>query len=253
MPYAEISPAQLLRKLGTHDAPTIFDLCLPEDHALDPYVIPTACRLSHLDIPEVDGPVVCVCQRGKKISHGAAALLRARGIPAQALSGGMIAWREAGLPAIPSAILPKSGTPWVTRHRPRIDRLAVPWLVRRFIDPAAPNLYVPPAEVMGVADRFGAIPFDHPEADLRDSDGRCTFDAVAERFGLLHDALSDMATVIRAADGYGEADEAAGLHAISVGLARSHADDTDLLHAALPIYDALYRWARDGKDERHAH
>ena len=256
MPFSEISPAQLMRKLGTPAAPTVLDLCLPEDHALDPHVVPTARRASHLDLPDVTGPVVCICQKGRKISHGAAAILRARGIPAEVLTGGMVAWREAGLPAIPSDILPHRGTPWVTRHRPRIDRLAVPWLLRRFVDPDAPILYVPPTEVTGVADRFGAIPFDHPEADLRDLDGLCTFDAVVRRFGLAHPALDAMATVIRAADGHGdtaEAPEAGGLHAISVGLARAHADDTDLLDAALPIYDALYRWARDGRDERHAH
>ena len=255
MPFAEIAPAQLMRKLGGPDAPVILDLCLPEDHALDPVVIPTARRMSFADVPTlaVAGPVVCVCQKGRKISQGAAAHLRARGIAAEALSGGIVAWREAGLPAIPSDRVPAPGTAWVTRHRPRIDRLAVPWLLRRFVDPEARILYVPPADVPMVAERWGAIPFDHPDADLRDRDGRCTFDAVVDRFDLSHGALDLMAEVVRAADGHGESPQAAGLLALSVGLARQHGDDAALLEAAMPLYDALYRWARDGRDEQHGH
>ena len=255
MPFAEIAPTQLMRKLGGPDMPLVLDLCLPEDHALDPIVIPTARQMPFEEVPNltVQGPVVCVCQKGRKISQGAAAHLRARGIAAEVLSGGMIAWREAGLPVIPSQSLPPQGASWVTRHRPRIDRLAVPWLLRRFVDPGARILYVPPADVPAVAARWNAIAFDHSDADLRDGDGRCTFDAVVERFHLSHDALDALADVVRAADGHGESAQAAGLLAISIGLSRQHADDASLLEAAMPLYDAMYRWARDGRDETHGH
>lgn len=255
MPFSEISPIQLMRRLGRADAPTVLDLVLPEDHAEDPHVIPTARRMCFADVPMAafDDSVVVVCQKGRKVSQGAAAHLRARGIRAEVLTGGMVGWREAGLPAVPSSVLPARGTPWVTRQRPRIDRLAVPWLVRRWIDPSAPILFVPPADVPAVADRWNAVPFDHPEAELCDREGRCSFDAVLERFGLSDPALGAMARVIRAADGHGDAPEAAGLHAISVGLARFHMDDMELMHAALPVFDALYRWARDGRDEEHSH
>jgi rhodanese-related sulfurtransferase len=258
--FNEISPAQLMRLLGTPSAPVVLDLRLPEDFAQDPALVPTARRAAHDALgpllPELAGArVVCICHRGHKVSHGAAALLRAFGIAAEALGGGATAWRAAGLPMVPWDAIPepRRGTLWVTRHRPRIDRIACPWLIRRFVDPWATFLFVPPAEVMGVAERFGATPFDIEGVALSHDGPACTFDAVIARFGLAHGALDALATVVRAADTdrHELAPQAAGLLAISVGLSRAHRDDLAQLEAGAILYDALYRWARDGRDEGH--
>ncbi len=255
--FDEISPAQLMRLIGLPDAPVVIDVCLPEDVALDPVRIPTAVSATHGDLEALlnlsaDRHCVVVCQKGKKLSHGAAALLRAHGRTVDVLAGGMTAWRAAGLPAIPIDRLPNRPL-WVTRHRPKIDRLACPWLIRRFVDPSAKVLYVPPAEVDAVSEKFGAIAFDTPTAAFTHRDEKCTFDAIIDHFDLHTPALDCLAKVIRAAD-TGAArmvPEAAGLLAFSVGLSRQFKDDQTLLEAALPFYDALYRWARDGQGETH--
>jgi hypothetical protein len=196
--------------------------------------------------------VVVVCHRGRKISQGAAALLRLGGVRAEVLTGGMVAWREAGLPVVPAA-LAQTGTLWVTRHRPKVDRIACPWLIRRFVDPAAQFLFVPPVDVVTVAEKFGAIPFDIEDTFWSHRSVGCTFDTMLAEFGLQTEALERLATVIRGADTdrHDLAPQAAGLLAFSVGLSRAYRDDLAQLEAAMPLYDALYRWARDGFDEGH--
>ena len=258
--FTEVAPAQLMRLLGTPAAPVILDLRLREDFAADPALVPTARRASHeaLDalVPDLAGRrVVCVCQAGHRISHGAAALLRARGVAAEALEGGAEAWRGAGLPMVPEAAIPEPrvGTLWVTRHRPKIDRIACPWLIRRLVDPAAAFLFVPPSEVTGVAERLGATPFDVEGVAFSHRGPACSFDTMVEAFALSHPALDRLATLVRAADTnrHELAPEAAGLLAISVGLSRAHRDDLAQLDAGMVLYDALYRWARDGQGEGH--
>ena len=197
-----------------------------------------------------------VCQKGLKLSHGAAAHLRARGVSAQVLEGGNYAWRDAGLPRVPAhahADLTTGGTLWVTRHRPKIDRIACPWLIRRFVDLQAQFLFVPPQAVDGVAEKYGATPFDMEGGDWSHTGPLCTFDTMIDRFGLAHPALDRLATVVRAADTdrHDLAPQAAGLLALSVGLSRLYRDDMAQLEAGIPLYDALYRWARDGVNEGH--
>ena len=169
------------------------------------------------------------------------------------LEGGALAWETAGLPMLPLSLLPSPGTPWVTRHRPKIDRIACPWAIRRFIDPTARFLFVAPAEVQAVADRFGAIPFDIEGVTFSHRGERCSFDALLDDFQLHTEALDRMATVIRAADTdrHDLAPQAAGLLALSVGLSRMFRDDLQQLDAGIALYDALYRWARDGHEEGH--
>jgi len=258
--YSEISPAQLMRLIGTSDAPMIIDVIRDDDFSLDPRLVPTARRHPHdkvLDLrPELDNRrCIVICQKGKKLSHGAAALLRIHGIAAEVLAGGTLAWRDAGLPLVPLASLPVPhiGSLWVTRHRPKIDRIACPWLIRRFVDPAARFLFVPPAEVMGVAEKFGATPFDIENTFWSHRGSRCSFDVMMEEFGLSTIALARLATVIRAADTNTPdlSPQAAGLLAFSVGLSRQYKNDMEQLEAAMPLYDAFYRWARDGYDESH--
>ncbi len=169
-------------------------------------------------------------------------------------------WKAAGLLTIADAAVPPRNadgrTLWVTRARPKVDRIACPWLIRRFIDPAAIFLFVPAPEVSGVAQSMGATPFDVEGEGVVWSHrgGRCTFDVMVEEFGLAgHEPLTRLATIVRGADtGHPDlAPEAAGLLAISLGLSRMYGDDLEQLDAGMLVYDALYRWCRDATGETH--
>ncbi|WP_342075990.1 sulfurtransferase/chromate resistance protein [Yoonia sp. SS1-5] len=254
--FTEISPSNLMRLIGTPQCPILVDVCIDDDHDDDPYLIPTAFRHAHHDpaglTARVAGrEVVVICQKGAKLSHGVAASLRANGVNAQVLSGGNHGWRDAKLPRVPAAAIP--GNQWVTRHRPKIDRIACPWLIRRFVDPGATFLFVPPAEVTAVAERFNATPFDIEDTFWSHRGDACTFDTMIAEFGLSHPALDALATVVRAADTnrHDQSPQAAGLLALSVGLSRMYKDDNAQLAAGMGLYDALYRWARDGQSESH--
>jgi hypothetical protein len=142
---------------------------------------------------------------------------------------------------------------WVTRERPKIDRLACPWLIRRFIDPEAEIHYVPAGKVLAVTQNEGAIPFDVPGVELTHSGPLCSFDAFLEKYHLEEAALARLAEIVRAADTdtLERSPQAAGLLAISLGLGANIADDQELLKTALPLYDALYTWCRSLSGERH--
>lgn len=145
-------------------------------------------------------------------------------------------------------------TRWVTRERPKIDRIACPWLVRRFLDPEAEILFVPTPEVFSTAERADAVAFDVPGAPLTHVGELCSFDAFLARFGLQEDAgLAVLAPIVRGADTdrHELAPEAAGLHAVSLGLAALEEDDLRLLDQGMKVYDALYAWASRGRAERH--
>lgn len=258
----EITVPQLLRKIGLPDAPVIVDISIDPDFADDPYLIPGSFRHPHTDIEGLKARLngracVILCQRGIKLSQGLVAWLRSDGIEAEYLSGGMFGWREhADTSRIPFAAIPDAvagSTLWVTRHRPKIDRIACPWLIRRFVDPDARFLFVSPTEVQGVSERYNATPFDMPEGFWTHRGDKCTFDTMLDEFALQTPALDRLATVIRAADTntHDLAPEAAGLLALSVGLSRQYRDDQAQLTVGLSLYDALYRWARDGNDEGH--
>jgi hypothetical protein len=135
---------------------------------------------------------------------------------------------------------------WVTRARPKVDRVACPWLIRRFVDPAAEFLYVPPDEVAAVARREGAIPFDIPGAELGHHGAECSFDAIIRRYELRDPALARLALIVRGADTAARhlAPEAAGLETIAEGFRLVYTDDHELLERELPVYDALYAACR---------
>jgi len=143
---------------------------------------------------------------------------------------------------------------WVTRERPKIDRIACPWAVLRFIDPSAEVIFVPPARVFDTAERERAIAFDIPGALISHEGELCSFDTLIECFKLDDEALLALAPIVRGADTdqHGLAPEAAGLHAVSQGLAYNFTDDQKLLEHGLVVYDALYSWAKHAKGERHA-
>ena len=254
--FGQITPVQAFRLIGTPDAPSVFDVRIAEDITALPRLVPSSHLVSHPDIAaltEAPGRAIVVCTKGLKLSEGAAAMLRTMGWQAEVLEGGSLGWQAAGLPMLPLSVLPARGTHWVTRHRPKIDRIACPWLIRRFIDPAARFLFTAPAEVASVADRFNAVPFDIEGVTFSHRDDRCSFDALLDDFDLHTEALDRMALVIRGADTdrHGLAPQAAGLLALSVGLSRMYRDDLAQLEAGMALYDALYRWARDGHEEGH--
>ena len=136
---------------------------------------------------------------------------------------------------------------WVTRARPKIDRIACPWLVTRFIDKAPEFLYVPAGEVLKVAADTGAIPYDVPNVELGHHGDRCSFDAFIDKYELDDPALNKLALIVRAADCAQPqlATEAAGLLAISQGLSLNFADDHEMLRHGMVMYDALYAWCAD--------
>jgi hypothetical protein len=144
-------------------------------------------------------------------------------------------------------------TLWVTRARPKIDRIACPWLIRRFVDAAAVFLFVAPSEVAAVADRFGATPFDIEGVAWSHRGPLCTFDVMLEEFGLATEPLRRLALIVRAADTarLELAPQAAGLLAASLGLSRMYRDDLVQLNAAMELYDAFFRWCRDAVEETH--
>lgn len=261
-----ISCEQLARLLGTPKSPIILDVRREAVRESDPRLLPGARPLADVDLsPEalaalaaqIAGPVVVVCAEGHRLSQGTAAWLRQEGIQAEYLLGGQVAWVAAELPLVnPAKITARDAqgrSVWVTRSRPKIDRIACPWLIRRFIDPRAVFLFVAPAEVQGVAERFGAMPYDIEGVFWSHRDDLCTFDVLLSEFGLSTPALDRLATIVRGADTARPdlAPECAGLLAASLGLSRMYSDDLAQLEAGMALYDAFYRWARDATDETH--
>jgi hypothetical protein len=199
------------------------------------------------------------CVHGHQVSQGVARALRAQGRAAHFLVGGIEAWRAQGLPLIAKPV--GSATCWVTRERPKIDRIACPWLIRRFVDAQAQFLYVLKSEVQAVATAQHATLYD-VNASVADTpfthDGAlCSFDAFVCIYRLHADtALARLANIVRAADTdrLDLEPQAAGLLAISLGMSSNLPDDQTMLEAMMPVYDALYAWCRDavaGTDEAH--
>ncbi|RCW79678.1 chromate resistance protein ChrB domain-containing protein [Paracoccus lutimaris] len=263
-----ISSDKLARLIGTARAPLLLDVRSDADYQADPRMIPGSVRaddqaldqlLARLSAAAHSAPssVVTICQGGHRRSQGAAAWLRAEGIGCEYLENGIDAWRAVNLPLIRPDKLPprdvQGRTVWVTRARPKIDRIACPWLIRRFLDPRAVILFVAPTEVLGVAERLDATPFDVEGVFWSHRGELCSFDTMLVEFGLTIPALDHLARIVRGAD-TARLDlepEAAGLLAISLGLSRIYANDHEQLDAGMLVYDALYRWARDASDETH--
>jgi rhodanese-related sulfurtransferase len=245
---AAITPLELERRLAAFPPPALVDVRRAEAFDDDPQVIPGALRR----LPEkVDAwaralepwrSIVVYCASGHEVSRDAAAALRERGLDARYLTGGLDEWRAAGHPTRPHV----TPTRWVTRERPKIDRIACPWLIRRFIDPAAEFFYVPKSEVRAFAHANGATEYDIPDVPYGHAGDECSFDAFIRRHGIDDPALARLATIVRGADtsSLHLAPEAAGLLAVSRGLSALFADDHEMLKWAMLVYDALYQECR---------
>ncbi len=180
--------------------------------------------------------VVAYCVHGHEVSQGVAKALGEHGIAAKVLKGGI----EEGWKAAGGALDRKAAganTRWVTRERPKIDRIACPWLVARFVDPGAEFLYVPAKEVLAAAEERDATPYDIPDVHFSHEGERCSFDAFLKHYP--DTARLDLAP------------QAPGLAAISLGLSRNFADDHEMLKAGMVMYDALYAWCKAGQEEIH--
>lgn len=142
---------------------------------------------------------------------------------------------------------------WITRERPKIDRVACPWLIARFIDNDSQFVFVPADQVVQQANATGAIPYDVPGVELTHDGPLCSFDALLKKYGLTDPALLDLALIVRGADTarLDLAPQCAGLLAISLGLSKNYADDHEQLRHGFVMYDALYSWLKHVRDEKH--
>ena len=264
-PSYSISPKDLWNVIATKDSPQIIDVRLRDDYSRSSQLLPGAVSRdparTQLWINEFDQSrsIVVACKAGHEMSQGVVAQLRAHGFDAHVLDGGYEAWAKARLPFVAKGELERIAAQrpsiWVTRRRPKIDRIACPWLICRFLDPQARILFVDPDHVVDVARETGGIPFDIAGVELSHVAERCTFDTMLALFGLESDlSLARMAFIVRGADTARPdiAPEAAGLLAVSLGLsALAGDDDHGLLEKGFIVYDALFAWLRFAAEERH--
>lgn len=260
---SSLSSQDLVELVGTAGCPRLIDVRRATAFAEAEDVLPTAVWRDHTaaevwgaDLAS-DQEIVVYCVHGHQVSQSAAALLRQVGVAARYLDGGIEGYRAAGGPLTKRVALAgqedDQPTRWVTRERPKIDRVACPWLIRRFVDREAAIYFVEPDWVEAAAVELKAIPFDIPEVAFSHEGERCSFDAFIKAFGLAHPALERVARIVRGADtGHLElAPEAAGLLAFSLGLSAIEGDDQAMMERGFLIYDALYGWARHAADESH--
>jgi rhodanese-related sulfurtransferase len=263
MPH-RIRAESLLQLLGSHRFPHFIDVRREEvareagfraagsiwrHHMRAAFCLPSLTR---------DRQIVVYCAHGHNVSEIAAAELGALGASVAILDGGFDAWQEAGGPCVrikaPGVDLMGRATSWVTRERPKIDRIACPWLLKRFIDPASNIRFVAAQWVVDVAQEIGAVPFDVVGAHYSHRGDGCSFDTMLDEFGLNDPALRHLADIVRGADTarFDIAPQAAGLAAMSFGLSAIEPDDLEQVERGMLIYDALYGWCHHAKDETHS-
>ena len=252
MDAPSVSAASLRQSLASNLPPLVIDVRRNERFREAPDLIRGALRRDPLRVAEwakslpAAANVVVYCVHGHEVSQGAA-----KALSAKFLEGGIEAWRASGGDL---SRKPKGATSrWVTRERPKIDRIACPWLVRRFVDPDAEFLYVPTPDVKRVAQEREAVPYDIPDVEFSHEGELCSFDAFVSKFNLRDPALEELAVIVRGADTnrLDLAPQAAGLAAVSLGLSINFKDDHEMLERGMIVYDALYSWCKRGKDEVH--
>ena len=245
-----VSPNDLYERLGTAKAPLLVDVRrLQAFDTDDTLIIGSARRLPEQvadwrnDLP-AGRSVVAYCVHGHEVSQGVASALQNSGVQAAYLEGGIAGWKERKLPT-----RRKRGpaeNKWVTREHPKIDRIACPWLVSRFVNPDAEFIYVPPNGVAKIAADIGGTPYDIKDAEFGHVDDQCSFDAIIRIYGIEDPALDHLARIVRGADTSSPdlTPQCEGLLAISYGLSANFRDDHEMLKHGMVIYDALYTWCR---------
>jgi rhodanese-related sulfurtransferase len=270
-----ISPPELNALLGRADAPLLLDVRRRPRFEESRSLLPGARHCAPEDVAQLarsEPPrrAIVYCVYGHNVSEEAVRTLRAAGWDARALAGGIeggepgvddakavAGWRSAPVARIRKrpdlGVTGEQSSRWITRERPKIDRIACPWLILRFIDPRAEFHYVPTAQVFEEAKRREAVAYDIPGAPITHQGELCSFDTLLAAFDLQDPALAALARIVRGADTdrLDLAPQAAGLLALSLGLSQLHPEDHTMLQAALPMYDALYAWCRKAQGERH--
>jgi rhodanese-related sulfurtransferase len=248
-----IQPAALRKAIGSDHPPLVIDVRRNDRFREARDVIHGALRRDPERVSQWQetlpraASVVVYCVHGHEVSQAVA-----KALGAKYLEGGIEAWRETGGKLFQKPI--NSSSRWVTRERPKIDRIACPWLIRRFIDPQAEFLYVPTSDVKRIAAERNAEPYDIPDVEFSHVGEQCSFDAFLSFFRLKEDpALQELALIVRGADTHrlDLAPQAPGLAAISLGLSRIYVDDHEMLEHGMVMYDALYAWCKEGKAEVH--
>jgi rhodanese-related sulfurtransferase len=262
MSHTSFLLADMVRLIGTARAPVVIDVRSDGDFASDPRLIPGSIRRDIRAISDWGKAfrgrgVVVICKKGLDLSQAVAARLRDEGIQAGHLAGGFEGWQSAGNLVTRAKVIPtrdaEGRTVWVTRERPKIDRIACPWLIRRFVDPEAVFLFVASSEVAAVAEELHAVPFDIEGVFWSHRGDTCTFDTMLAEFGLKSTALDKLAGIVRGADTarLDLAPQAPGFLAASLGLSQLFDDDLAQLEAGMTLYDAMYLWCRDASSETH--
>jgi len=253
-----ISAQALHDRLGAAAAPLVIDVRRAAAFDAGDRMLIAAVRREPGDVGHwgkdlrPNQPVIVYCAHGQEVSQQTAVALRGIGLDARYLESGIAGWAERGLPLRKKVAAGEHG--WVTRERPKIDRIACPWLIRRFIDPEAKFLYVPTERVFETAEVTGATAYDIPGAEPFSHDGElCSFDLFLRVYGIEDPALDDLAVIVRGADTSRPelAPQAPGLLALSLGLSANFANDHEMLEQGLVMYDAFYAWCRSCQDEKH--
>jgi rhodanese-related sulfurtransferase len=252
-----VSSNDLYARLGTASAPLLIDVRRPDAFNSDDRLIIGALHRSPADVARWQGelpagrPVVAYCVHGHEVSQNVASALRAAGMNASYLEGGIAHWKEGSLPTRRKRDATENK--WVTREHPKIDRIACPWLISRFVNPAAEFIYVPPNDVAKVATEVGGTPYDIKGVEFGHHGEQCSFDAIVRQYDIHDAALDHLATIVRGADTSRPelTPQGHGLLAISYGLSSNFPDDHEMLKHGLVMYDALYTWCRLHRKAEH--
>ncbi len=257
-----ISASELFQRMATAEPLRVFDV--RRAAAIEPgsRFLPGSRWRNHLEARDwardlSPGQLIVLnCMHDHNVSQTATARLREAGYNARALRGGVDGWIAEGLPTVgQSPFCPVAAKPsdWVTRTNPKIDRIACPWLIKRFIDPDASMLFAEPDWVIDIARELGAVSFDTPGADIEHDGDLCSFDTLLREFDLNDPALAKLAVIVRGADtDHNElAPEAAGLLAVMLGNALVGSTDHHVMQLGFPVYDALYARLCLASGERH--
>jgi rhodanese-related sulfurtransferase len=245
-----ISSNDLYARLGTAASPLLIDVRRSDVFKADDrqiigasHRVPEDVAQWHTALPK-ERPIVAYCVHGHEVSQNVASALRRAGMQAAYLEGGIAGWKQQGLPTRRKRDAAENK--WVTREHPKIDRIACPWLISRFINPDAEFIYVPPNDVPKVAKDVGGTPYDIKGVEFGHVGDRCSFDAIVKTYDIHDTALDHLATIVRGADTSRPdlTPQCGGLLAISYGLSVNFPDDHAMLKHGMVIYDALYTWCR---------